>query len=163
MTRPHSTKHSPQAGRVRGFLETDATGKTLPFDIDDPADGLLDFLEQYRRRGVFRFTAAHLAALNVTSGAGPGKCGFRLYPSWCEALPSPASVTQHAQARGFPRVLNGGHVLGQPCEVVQRSIGGRRRFKRLGGAPRAPAPLTRGRGPRYYDLSHIAAAYAVCI
>ncbi|WP_026116296.1 MepB family protein [Nocardiopsis valliformis] len=83
------------------FWRRDGSGKTVPFGADDPAAGLLVFVEQEGKRGVFRFTARHLAELGVTSGRGPGKRGFRLYPSWCQGLNSQATATQRAQAPAF--------------------------------------------------------------
>ena len=88
-------------GAFVAFWRRDADAKTVPFDDSDPAAGLLVFVEQRGGRGVFRFTAAHLAELGVTSGRGPGKRGFRLYPSWCAGLNRQAIATQRAQAPAF--------------------------------------------------------------
>jgi len=88
-------------GAFVAFWQRDAEGETSPFGDDDLAAGLLVFVEQQDRRGVFRFTGAHLAELGVVSGKLPGKRGFRVYPSWCEGLNSQAAATQRAQAPAF--------------------------------------------------------------
>ncbi|WP_411701186.1 MepB family protein [Conyzicola sp.] len=88
-------------GAFVAFWRRDENGNTMPFAVDDPAAGLLVFVVQEGRRGVFRFTAEHLAELGITSGRGPGKRGFRLYPSWCEGLNPQAAATQRAQAAAF--------------------------------------------------------------
>lgn len=88
-------------GGFVAFWQRDADGNTTPFSDDDPAAGLLVFVVQHDRRGVFRFTGAHLAALGITSGERPGKRGFRVYPSWCTGLNVQATTTQRAQAPAF--------------------------------------------------------------
>jgi hypothetical protein len=89
-------------GAFVAFWRRDENGKTAPFDSADAAAGLLVFVEQDDRRGVFRFTARHLAELGITSGRrGAGKRGFRVYPSWCEARNPQAERTQRAQAGAF--------------------------------------------------------------
>jgi hypothetical protein len=64
-------------GAFVAFWQRDAKGNTTPFGDDDPCAGLLVFVEQRDRRGVFRFTGAHLNELGITSGRQPGKRGFR--------------------------------------------------------------------------------------
>ena len=86
-------------GAFVAFWRRDADAKTVPFD--DPSAGLLVFVEQEGGRGVFRFTAEHLAGLGVTSGRGAGKRGFRVYPSWCDGLNRQATATQRVQAPAF--------------------------------------------------------------
>ncbi|RFA14395.1 metallopeptidase [Subtercola boreus] len=88
-------------GAFVAFWRRDADGTTQPFTDDDLAAGLLVFVEQHGRRGVFRFTGAHLAELGITSGRQPGKRGFRIYPSWCAGLNAQATATQRAQASAF--------------------------------------------------------------
>jgi hypothetical protein len=88
-------------GAFVAFWQRDAAGNTMPFGDEDPAAGLFVFVEQHEKRGVFRFTGAHLAELGITSGKGPGKRGFRVYPSWCAGLNTQAAATQRAQARAF--------------------------------------------------------------
>lgn len=88
-------------GAFVAFWRRDSSGKTVPFDADDPAAGLLVFVEQEGRRGEFRFTATHLAELGITAGRRAGKRGFRLYPSWCQGLNPQAAATQRAQAPAF--------------------------------------------------------------
>lgn len=88
-------------GAFVAFWRRDAAGATAPFSDDDSAAGLLVFVEHGARRGVFRFTSAHLAELSITAGKKPGKRGFRVYPTWCEALNPQATATQRAQARAF--------------------------------------------------------------
>lgn len=88
-------------GAFVAFWQRDADGRTAPFNDDDPAAGLLVFVEQQGRRGVFRFTGAHLIELGITSGRRPGKRGFRVYPSWCADLNAQATATHRAQAPAF--------------------------------------------------------------
>ncbi|OCI32910.1 MepB family protein [Oerskovia enterophila] len=88
-------------GAFVGFWQRAVDGTTTPFSDDDLAVGLLVFVEQQDRRGVFRFTGAHLAELGITSGRQPGKRGFRVYPSWCAGLNTQAAATQRAQAPAF--------------------------------------------------------------
>lgn len=80
----------------------DAAGNTVPLPMDDPARGLLVFVTDGERRGVFRFTAEHLRGLGVTATARrPGKRGFRVYPAWCRDLNERAAASQAAQASAF--------------------------------------------------------------
>lgn len=88
-------------GAFLAFWRRDADGRTTPFRDDDPAVGLLVFVEQDGGRGVFRFTAAHLAELGVTAVKWAGKRGFRVYPKWCTGLNARAAATQRAQAPAF--------------------------------------------------------------
>ncbi|PRB07409.1 MULTISPECIES: MepB family protein [unclassified Microbacterium] len=88
-------------GAFLAFWRRDAAGKTAPFDEQDPAAGLLVFVEQDDRRGVFRFAAADLSRLGITAGRTSGKRGFRVYPSWCAGLNPQATATQRAQASAF--------------------------------------------------------------
>lgn len=88
-------------GAFVAFWTRGADGVTMPFAADNVSAGLLVFVEQLDRRGVFRFTAAHLAELGVTSEVRPGKRGFRVYPSWCTQLNATALATQRAQASAF--------------------------------------------------------------
>lgn len=88
-------------GAFVAFWQRDEEGNTAPFSDDDPAAGLLVFVEQHDRRGVFRFAAAHLTQLGITSGRRPGKRGFRVYPSWFVGLNAQATTTQRAQAPAF--------------------------------------------------------------
>ncbi len=80
----------------------DESGDTRPFDTEDTVSGLLVFVREGERFGVFRFTSAQLDALGVTrSDRHPGKRGFRVYPSWSENLNRRAAQTQAAQASAF--------------------------------------------------------------
>lgn len=90
-----------KAGAFLAFWRRDLDGKTTPFSDDDLTAGLLVFVEQEGRRGVFRFTAAHLSDLGITAGRRAGKRGFRVYPSWCTELNPQAATTQRAQAPAF--------------------------------------------------------------
>lgn len=90
-----------KVGAFLAFWRRDPDGKTAPFGDDDLAAGLLVFVEQEGRRGVFRFTAAHLSELGITAGRRAGKRGFRVYASWCTGLNSQAAATQRAQAAAF--------------------------------------------------------------
>ncbi|WP_374948051.1 MepB family protein [Agreia sp.] len=91
-------------GAFVAFWRREADGTTAPFRDDDPAAGLLVFVAQQGRRGVFRFTGAQLAELGIASGRKPGKRGFRVYPSWCAHLNAQAMSTQRAQAAAFHEV-----------------------------------------------------------
>lgn len=100
--RIRTARNTPtKPGAFVAFWQRSAAGDTGPFSDDDPAAGLLVFVEIQGRRGVFRFTGAHLAALGITSGKQPGKRGFRVYPSWCTGLNVQAMTTQSAQAPAF--------------------------------------------------------------
>jgi hypothetical protein len=88
-------------GAFVAFWQRDADGTTMPFSDDDAGVGLLVFVEQQGRRGVFRFSGAHLAELGITSGRRAGKRGFRVYPSWCAGLNPQATATQRAQGSAF--------------------------------------------------------------
>lgn len=78
------------------------SGSTRPFTADESMSGLLVFVEELERFGVFQFTAAHLISLGyVSSDLYPGKRGFRVYPAWCTDLNSQASRTQRAQGAAF--------------------------------------------------------------
>lgn len=90
-----------KAGAFVAFWRRAVDGTTEPFRDDDTAAGLLVFVEQQGRRGVFRFTGAHLSELKITSGRWPGKRGFRVYPSWCKNLNGQATAAQRAQACSF--------------------------------------------------------------
>ncbi len=79
-----------------------ADGRTEPFDANDACDGLLVFVEDGPRFGVFAFTREHLAELGITrSPTRAGKRGFRLYPPWCRHLNAQATRTQRAQLPAF--------------------------------------------------------------
>lgn len=88
-------------GAFLAFWRRDDDGATAPFGREDVGAGLLVFVEEEGRRGVFRFTDAHLEDLGITAGARPGKRGFRVYPSWCEGLNPQATKSQRAQAPAF--------------------------------------------------------------
>ncbi|MGO2659715.1 MepB family protein [Mycetocola reblochoni] len=88
-------------GAFLAFWRRRPDGATAPFERDAVGAGLLVFVRQQERRGVFAFTAAHLDALDVTAGSGRGKRGFRVYPSWCGGLNPAALATQRRQAPAF--------------------------------------------------------------
>lgn len=89
-------------------------GATRPFTIDEAMAGLLVFVEEGERFGVFRFTSSYLVSLGyVTSAACPGKRGFRVYPSWCSGLNPQASRTQRAQSVAFEEF---------PARIVSRTV-----------------------------------------
>ncbi len=80
----------------------DDDGVTRPFVADEVHDGLLVFVRDGTRFGVFRFTPAHLTDLGVTrTDRSPGKRGFRVYPNWCDELNAQAVRTQVAQSAAF--------------------------------------------------------------
>ena len=77
-------------------------GTTRPFTADESISGLLVFVAEQERFGVFQFTTVHLLSLGyVSSDLHPGKRGFRVYPAWCTDLNSQASRTQRAQEPAF--------------------------------------------------------------
>lgn len=90
-------------GGFVAFWHRGPDGQTQPFDQSDPAAGLLVFIEQAGKRGVFRFTSSHLVELGITAGTRAGKRGFRIYPEWCTGLNKQAAATQRAQAPAFQR------------------------------------------------------------
>jgi hypothetical protein len=78
------------------------SGNTQPFESSDACDGLLVFVQDGSRFGVFTFTREHLVELGVVqSPLAPGKRGFRVYPSWSTNLNAQATRTQRAQAGAF--------------------------------------------------------------
>ncbi|WP_404288666.1 MepB family protein [Glutamicibacter arilaitensis] len=80
----------------------DVDGLTQPFSANEQISGLLVFVQDAERFGVFRFTAEQLHNLGITSSeTKPGKRGFRVYPSWCTELNPQAQRTQRAQAPSF--------------------------------------------------------------
>lgn len=80
----------------------DVLGETRPFGLDDDTAGLLVFVQDGVRFGVFRFTAQHLERLGITRSDGkPGKRGFRVYPEWSTGLNPQARRTQRAQSEAF--------------------------------------------------------------
>ncbi|MCY7289045.1 MAG: MepB family protein [Cryobacterium sp.] len=100
--RIRTARNTPsKPGAFLAFWRRNLDGKTTPFSDDDPAVGLLVFVEQEGGRGVFRFTAAHLSELGITAGRRAGKRGFRVYPKWCTGLNAQAAATQRAQASAF--------------------------------------------------------------
>jgi len=77
-------------------------GSTRPFTAEESLAGLLVFVEDQDRFGVFQFTPVHLVSAGyVSSGLRPGKRGFRVYPAWCTDLNPQASRTQRVQAAAF--------------------------------------------------------------
>ncbi len=88
-------------GAFLAFWSRDENGVAHPFSAGAVHAGLLVFVEQLGHRGVFRFTAAHLAKLGITSSPGHGKRGFRVYPGWCKDLNATATKTQRAQSTAF--------------------------------------------------------------
>lgn len=79
-----------------------ADGTTQPYNESDDCDGLMVFVEDGDRFGVFKFAKKHLVELGVIqSDKAPGKRGFRVYPDWCTGLNKQATRTQQAQASAF--------------------------------------------------------------
>lgn len=96
----HVTPTKP--GAFVAVWTRDKSGETRPFAREEAEAGLMVFVEDGVRFGVFCFSASHLEALGVTSSAAhPGKRGFRLYPSWCTNLNAQATKTQAAQLPAF--------------------------------------------------------------
>ncbi|WP_284985358.1 MepB family protein [Arthrobacter sp. fls2-241-R2A-172] len=89
-------------GAFVAVWKRDGGGSTRPFMADELMSGLMVFVEERGRFGVFRFSPSHLISLGyVTSEFHPGKRGFRVYPAWCSDLNPQASRTQRAQADAF--------------------------------------------------------------
>lgn len=84
----------------------DVDGRTVPFSAGEKIAGLLVFVQDGERFGVFRFTQEHLRELGITtSDSSPGKRGFRVYPSWCTQLNPQAQRTQRAQSSAFSSLI----------------------------------------------------------
>lgn len=89
-------------GAFVAVWKRDEGGSTRPFTADESLSGLLVFVAEQERFGVFQFTTAHLTTLGYArSELHPGKRGFRLYAPWCSDLNPQASRTQRAQAAAF--------------------------------------------------------------
>ncbi|MDQ0635946.1 hypothetical protein QFZ40_003855 [Arthrobacter pascens] len=89
-------------GAFVAVWKRDEGGSTRPFTADESMSGLLVFVEEHERFGVFQFSPAHLISLGyVSSELHPGKRGFRLYPAWSTNLNAQALRTQRAQADAF--------------------------------------------------------------
>ncbi|MGO1673848.1 MAG: MepB family protein [Canibacter sp.] len=79
-----------------------SSGTTEPFDSADDCEGLMVFVSEAGRFGVFAFTREHLTTLGIVqSSLTQGKRGFRVYPSWSTNLNAQAVRTQRAQANAF--------------------------------------------------------------
>lgn len=77
-------------------------GETEPFDMSDECSGLVVFVEDGERFGVFTFSREQLVVLGIIrSDHSPGKRGFRVYPSWCTDLNARAQRTQRAHVAAF--------------------------------------------------------------
>ncbi|MBL3698802.1 MepB family protein [Leucobacter luti] len=78
------------------------SGATEPFESSDECAGLMVFVSDADRFGVFTFTREHLTKLGVVrSSRARGKRGFRVYPPWNTNLNAQAARTQRAQADAF--------------------------------------------------------------
>lgn len=107
MADPDCACHPDQTGAFVAVWERDPDpeGTTRPFHSDDGAAGLLAFVEDGARFGVFEFSSRMLADLGITrSDSASGKRGFRLYPDWCIDLNKSAAKTQTRQAPAFRRI-----------------------------------------------------------
>lgn len=91
-----------KTGAFVAVWQRNADGETRPFDSAENIDGLLVFVREEQRFGVFRFSTQQLEDQGVTSSKRfPGKRGFRLYPHWTEDLNAQAARTQRIQAASF--------------------------------------------------------------
>jgi hypothetical protein len=88
-------------GAFVAFWRRGEDGETHPFVTEHVASGLLAFVEQQGKRGVFRFTVDHLVELGIVSDGGSGKRGFRVYPPWCVSLNPQAQAVQGMQSPAF--------------------------------------------------------------
>lgn len=99
-------------------------GTTAPFGADDPAVGLLVFVRESDRFGVFQFTPEHLVSLGVLSSeTSPGKRGFRVYPPWYAGLNGQAARSQRAQSAAFRNLAD---VAQSPVRDTNAMIAGMR-------------------------------------
>lgn len=105
-------------GAFVALWQRNAQGETCPFEADEKIAGLLLFVREDERFGVFQFTAEHLELLGITRSARhPGKRGFRIYPSWSTGLNRQAAFTQRLQAEAFTE-LGASHVHPQIARVT---------------------------------------------
>lgn len=82
--------------------ERDEHGEAQPFKVDAAVAGLMVFVEDQDRFGVFRITTAEQVKLGlIRTQSQRGKQGFRLYPDWCVGLNPQALRMQKAQASSF--------------------------------------------------------------
>lgn len=89
-------------GAFVALWQRNAQGDTCPFEADKKIAGLLLFVREDERFGVFWFTAEHLELLGITRSARhAGKRGFRVYPSWSTGLNRQAERTQRQQSGAF--------------------------------------------------------------
>lgn len=92
-------------GAFVAVWERDEHGTTQPFASASSIAGLMVFVEEGDRFGVFRFDNAQLEQLGVMrSGSHPGKRGFRLYPDWSAGLNPQAVRTRNVQSAAFVRL-----------------------------------------------------------
>lgn len=92
-------------GAFVAVWKREAHGETRPFKREEYSAGLMVFVREAEKFGVFRFSTAQLAALGVLrSGDQEGKRGFRVYPSWSTGLNRQAAVTQRRQSPAFHRL-----------------------------------------------------------
>lgn len=93
-------------GAFVAVWERGESGQTQPFSVADAAVGLLVFVAEGERFGVFRFPKEMLSALGImSSDSRPGKRGFRVYPTWSDGLNAQAIRTQRAQAPAFETLV----------------------------------------------------------
>lgn len=76
-------------------------GKTTPFDVSDEFDFYFIEVEDSEKNGIFIFSKTILETHGILSSNKKGKCGFRLYPSWCVSLNTTAQKTQNWQLPYF--------------------------------------------------------------
>lgn len=96
-----------KSGGFVAIWRRDETGTTTPFEPEAELQGLMVFISEDNRFGVFRFTMQHLERLGVlASASAPGKRGFRVYPSWTSGLKGQAKKSQDAQLTAFSALTN---------------------------------------------------------
>ncbi|WP_284974420.1 MepB family protein [Arthrobacter sp. efr-133-TYG-104] len=106
------------AQRTTAAVERVKVPTAKPFTAEESMAGLLVFVEEQERFGVFQFTTAHLISLGyVSSDLIPGKRGFRVYPAWCTDLNAQASRTQRAQGVAFDELFPGTRVTENDRDV----------------------------------------------
>lgn len=91
-----------KSGGFVAIWQRDKNGTTAPYEYHAGLQGVMVFIEEANRFGVFRFTQQHLEHLGVFASAScPGKRGFRVYPSWTSGLKGQAKKNQEAQLPAF--------------------------------------------------------------
>ncbi|MCR8969602.1 MepB family protein [Facklamia sp. 7083-14-GEN3] len=80
-------------------------GKNEPYEVTDPNERLLICVQDGNLRGIFDFPSNILESKGIyQSKNSKGKMGFRLYPSWNQALNETAQKSQKWQNQYFTQL-----------------------------------------------------------